>query len=159
MCVVSQYVGANISCSLCLLELYMYVDDICSMLYSPSQISSVTMLSSSFIDCVCCHKLHGGMCIAQDTCGQIRIHSCGSGGHWKQCQCCMVCHPRVGLHCVSLGCSLLVTVGEHRIVIRSYAMPVVMAVAHYYLKVGVIRCVLFCLCPLLDTNSTTQLQN
>jgi len=36
MCVVSEYVGANTSCSLCLLELYIYVDDICSMLYSPS---------------------------------------------------------------------------------------------------------------------------
>jgi len=67
----------------------------------------------------------------------------------------MVCHPRVGLRCVSPGCSLLVTVGELRIVIRSYTMPVVMAVARYYLKVGIIRCVSFCMCPLLDTDLTT----
>jgi len=49
-----------------------------------------------------------------------------------------VCHPRVGLRCVSPGCNMVVTVGEHRIVFRSYAMPVVLAVARYYLKVGVI---------------------
>jgi len=67
----------------------------------------------------------------------------------------MVCHSQVGLCCVSPGCSLLVTVGEHRIVIRSYAMPVVMVVVRYYLKVGVIRCVSFCMHPLLDTDSTT----
>jgi len=51
---------------------------------------------------------------------------------------------------------MLVTVGENRIVVRSYAMPVVLAVDRYYLKVGVIRCVSFCMRPLLDTDSVSS---
>jgi len=69
----------------------------------------------------------------------------------------MVCHPRAGVRCVSPGCSMLVTVGKHRRVIRSYAMPVVLAVARYYLKVGVIRCVSFCMRPPLDTESVSSI--
>jgi len=48
-----------------------------------------------------------------------------------------------------LGCSTFVTVGEHRIVIRSYGTPVVIGVACCYVVVA--RCVSFCARPLLGT--------
>jgi len=66
----------------------------------------------------------------------------------------MVCNSGIGLRCVSPGCSMFVAVGEYRIVIRSYVMPVVLDVACYC--VGVDRCVSFCMCPLLDTESVSS---
>jgi len=49
-----------------------------------------------------------------------------------------------------LGYSVFVTAGEHRIVIHSYVMPVVIGVARYC--VGIARCISFCVRALLYTD-------
>ena len=100
----------------------------------------------------------------------VEVLGYGAGAVWCATQVlCFVVH--------NLGCSMFITVGEHRIVIRCYGTPVVcqcssvlseniirsrwtiVCVATYpvlYIRniiyVGVARCVLFCVRALLGTD-------
>jgi len=99
------------------------------------------MLSNSLIECEQCHRCHGeNACSVRCTVAWIeltvvvvvvvvKVAGYNTGAIWRETH-------GLGFVVYHLGCSMFDTVGEHRIVIRSYGTSVVICVACYYVALS-----------------------